>query len=110
MRINKVKPLRMRRNILINFKMVLNNFGFCNPDISVLELKKCSKDRTGSMKLNIRCEIRDASCRFKLACRMDPILGIQCQKGQHIYTSIFCCNFFCISKRFQVKPVKAIIG
>ena len=98
MRINRAKSLRARRNILTKFKMVLDNFAICNHNKSALELKKCREDNTGSRKLELMCEIRDASCRFKLACSMDQILGMHCQKGQHIYTNVFCCDFFCISK------------
>ena len=97
--INRAKSLRTRRNILINFKTIIQYFPVCNYIKSALELKKCSKYHRGSKKLALMCRIRDVSCRFKLACSMDPILGMHCQKGQHIYTNGLCCDFVCISKR-----------
>ena len=78
--------------------MVLQQYPVCNPFKSAIELMKCLIDYTGSKKLEVRCEIQDTSCRFRLACSMDPIFGMHCQKGQHIYTGEFCCDFVCISK------------
>ena len=105
MRINKSKSLRARRNIPMNIKVVLDSCGPCNLIKSLLEAQKCLMDHTGSTKLEVKCRIRYASCRYKLACSWDRILGIHCQIGQHIYTSVFCCDFFCVSKRFQVRVI-----
>ena len=105
MRINKSKSLRTRRNIPMDIKVVLDNFGPCNLIRSLLEVQKCLKDHTGSKKLEVKCGFRYASCRYTLACSWDRIFGIDCQIGQHIYTNIFCCDFFCVSKHFQFRVI-----
>ena len=76
--------------------MLLNieKFATCDLTSSSDESDMCLNRDNGPKNLDAICEIRDATCRFKLRCnRINK--RWHCQKGQHIYTDVVCCNFRC---------------
>lgn len=63
----------------------------CDGIISVNEIYLCN----GNLKhLGANCEIKDKTCRFKLACNTSSGKLI-CKKGEHVYTDVLCCNYKC---------------
>ena len=75
----------------------------CEPVKSFNELVRCFNEfENGENKLDIECKIAGKSCYYKVRCkqvdvaRPDGSKGktYEC-KGDHVYTSIICCNYIC---------------
>ena len=46
----------------------------------------------GNVNLHIICKIETPNCRYKLKCNLEKNAW-SCKTGQHIYTSVVCCDF-----------------
>lgn len=73
-------------------------FPTCDLQKSGEEADICLNRDDGPKNLDATCEIRDSTCRFKLRCNRISKKW-HCQKGEHIYTDVVCCNFICKRKR-----------
>lgn len=84
-----------KRRWILNLYIV--KFPICDLQRSEEEADLCLNGDHGLKNLDVICEIRDSASRFKLRCnRVNK--GWLCQKGQNIYTEVFCCNFRCKRK------------
>lgn len=76
----------------------IKKFPTCDLKRSGNEADMCLNRDNGAEYLDAICEIRDATCRFKLRCNKITERW-HCQKGQHIYTDVVCCNLRCKRRR-----------